>query len=188
MKARPPSDLPGRVACATSEQQAAIERFLAGEALPGAPAAREHGNCCCAEIKTLLLQMSKKVDEVRQAQKGIGPVEPEEVLEDDALRRIYGRVIALANSESGEREVSLKGVFDCYCGRGLSARKTAAALGCSKATVMSRLAELKTISGVAAHKLRTYQPTFERIEQSLRDPRARRACGKHAALGEEADQ
>ena len=181
------TDLRELVAHASDDQKAAIYRFLAGEPLPDLrPAAVKHCTCCCAEIKTLLAQMNRKVDEVRQAQKGLALVEREEALEDDELREIYGRVLTFSNSSS-EREVSLKAVFDCYCGKGLSASKTAAALGCSKATVMNRLAELKTIAGVAAHKLRTYQPSFERIEQSLREPRARRACGKQAALGDESD-
>jgi hypothetical protein len=174
---------------ATPAELAAVEGFLAGEPLPNLRPAAAERDCksCFAGLKAVLARMERKLDAVQKAQKAVGLVEREEAMDDDELREVYGRVLTLSNSESSEREVSLKEVFDCYCGKGLSASKTAAALGCSKATVMSRLAELKTISGVPACKLRTYQPLFEGIEKSLREPRARRACGKQAALGDESD-
>ena len=182
-------ELQQRVARASDEQKAAIERFLAGEPLPDPQPAATGRDCrsCFAGFKADLARMERKLDAVQKAQKAVGLVEREEAMDDDELREVYGRVLTLSNSESSEREISLKEVFDCYCGKGLSATKTAAALGCSKATVMSRLAELKTISGGPAYKLRTYQPLFEGIEKSLREPRARRACGKQAALGDESD-
>ena len=181
------NELLERIAHASDEEKAAIRRLLAGPALTAMPPAPDERDCrsCFAQFKAVLERMDRKLDALQKTQKTLSVVECEEELDDDELRRIYGRVITLSDSECGEREVSLKAVFDCYCGKGLSAVKTAAALGCCKATIINRLADLKAIAGVAAHKLRTYQPTFERIEQSLRDPRARRACGKHAALGDE---
>ena len=186
-----PTRLLWLLAQATPDKLAAVERLLAGHALPEPlqdgprslpqPAAAGRKGCGSGEVLAALARIEGKVDAVRKAQRASGVVERDDDLDDEELRKVYARVLTLSNSESSEREVSLKEVFDWYCGKGLSASKTAAALGCSKATVMSRLAELKTISGVPAYKLRTYQPLFEGIERSLREPRARRACGKQAA-------
>ncbi len=79
----------------------------------------------------------------------------------------------------------MKEVFDFYCLKGFSAQEVAVKLGCSKATVMNRLGTLWEVAGVAAEKLRAYQPFFEQTENALRDPRARRVRRKDAIYGDD---
>jgi hypothetical protein len=148
------------------------------------PAASPQG-CGTQELLSSLARIERKVDAVRKAQSANGVVERDDDLSDDELRKIYARVLLTSAKRSGGREAPLKEVFDRYCLDGLSARKVSEVLGCSKSTVMIRLATLKRIAGVPATRLRTYKPFFERVEESLRDPRARRGLRKQAAYGDE---
>jgi hypothetical protein len=180
---------------ATLEQLAAIYRFHTGHALleplQEAPRSRPKqvaaGQNCygSGEVLASLARIEGKVDAVRKAQRASERVEPDDDLDDEELRKIYARVLLTSAKRPGGREAPLKDVFDRYCLDGLSAKKVGEALGCSKSTVMNRLAALKQIAGVPASKLRTYKPFFERTEESLRDPRARRGCLKQAAYGDE---
>jgi len=180
---------------ATPEELAAIYRFVTGEPLPEpqqeAPSslpkqvAAERKCYGSGEVLACLARIEGKVDAVRKAQRASGVVEPDDDLDDEELRKIYARVLLTSARRPGGREAPLKEVFDRYCLDGLSAKKVGEALGCSKSTVMNRLAALKKIAGVPAAKLRSYKPFFERTEESLRDSRARRGCGKQAAYGDE---
>jgi hypothetical protein len=184
-----------RVLQATPEEQVAIERIFPGhdlleplqEAPRSLPKQVATGRKCygSGEVLASLARIEGKVDAVRKAQRASGAVEPHDDLDDEELRKIYARVLLTSARRPGGREAPLKEVFDRYCLDGLSAKKVGEALGCSKSTVMNRLAALKKIAGVPAAKLRTYKPFFERTEESLRDPRARRGCRKQAAYGGE---
>jgi DNA-binding NarL/FixJ family response regulator len=56
----------------------------------------------------------------------------------------------------------------------LSAEQIARKCHCSKATIINRLRTIRRRTGASPDKLRTYSAQFERIENSLADPRARR--------------
>jgi hypothetical protein len=180
---------------ASSEQLASIYRFLTGQPFPEPqqevprclPEQVAAGRKCydSGEVLASLARIEGKVDAVRKAQRASGMVEPDGGLDDEELRKIYARVLLTSARRPGGREAPLKEVFDRYCLDGLSAKKVGEALGCSKSTVMNRLAALKKIAGVPAEQLRTYKPFFERTEESLRDPRARRRPGKQSACGAE---
>jgi DNA-directed RNA polymerase specialized sigma24 family protein len=108
-----------------------------------------------------------------------------EELDDEALRKIYAAVLLTGRDEPGAREAPLKEVFDFYCVKGFSAQEVSVKLGCSKATVMNRLATLRKIAGVPASELRTYKPFFEQTEKVLQEPRARRVRPEDAVYGDE---
>ena len=107
--------------------------------------------------------------------------------DDDDARRIYARVLLGCEAEANNREAPLKQVFDLYCMAGFSAQQVAVKLRCSKGTVMNRLATLKERSGISADKLRAYQPFFEKVEQSLTEPRAKSVRRKQAIYGDDPD-
>ena len=100
--------------------------------------------------------------------------EQEEMVSEQAMRQAYARLLLAFDGEKPGRKGTLKSVFDAYCRKGLSADDSALKCKCSKATVILRLAELKRITGVPANELRTYLHFFERVDESLRDRRARR--------------
>ena len=106
-------------------------------------------------------------------------------LRDDELRKIYAGILLMAREEPGGRAGALKEVFDYYCLKGFSAREVSVKLGCSKATVMIRLAMLRAIAGVPAIELRAYKPFFEETERALREPRARRVRPEDATYGDD---
>lgn len=196
MSQDPPTDLQERVARASEAQRAAIERFLAGGPLPeprqtagaapGQTMAQGERDGAMAEVLASLARIERKVDAVRKRQRSSGAIERDEDFTDEELRKVYARVLLTSAKRSGGREAPLKEVFDRYCLDGLSAKKVSEVLGCSKSTVMLRLATLKEIARMPAARLRTYKPFFERAEESLRDARARRGPWKQAAYGEEA--
>lgn len=123
----------------------------------------------------------------KKAAQLFAPLLPEESQEisDDELRKIYGLVLLTAKDQKGSREGPIKDVFDLYCLKALSPEEVAVKLGCSKTTVMNRLANLKKLAGVPAKDLRAYKPSFEQIEKELTDPRARRLRRKDAAYGDD---
>jgi len=93
-----------------------------------------------------------------------------------------------AQQKDGWREAPIKQVFEFYCLKGFSASEVAVKLSCSKTTVMNRLAALAKLADVPAIKLRAYKPLFERMEESLRDPRAKRVDREEAAFGEREEE
>jgi hypothetical protein len=108
-----------------------------------------------------------------------------EQFSDDDIRKIYGLVLLAAKDQKGSREGPMKDVFDLYCLKALSAGEVALKLGCSKTTVMNRLATLKKLAGVPAKDLRAYKPFFEQMEKELTDPKAPRLRRKDAAYGDD---
>jgi hypothetical protein len=113
------------------------------------------------------------------------PEPADEDLSDEDLRKIYAQVLLAAKAEPGSREGPIKEVFEFYCMKDFSAREVGIRLKCSKATIVSRLAELRKIAGVSPDKLRSHKPFFERMEKDLADPRARKIRRKDAIQGDD---
>jgi len=105
-------------------------------------------------------------------------------LDDEALK-MYAAILLTGRDEPGARGAPLKEVFDFYCVKGFSAQEVSVKLGCSKATVMNRLATLRKIAGLPARELRAYKPFFEQAEKVLHEPRARRVRPEDALYGDE---
>jgi DNA-directed RNA polymerase specialized sigma24 family protein len=146
---------------------------------------REKGEERDRKVLEALARIEGKMDAVRARVAGVDSRASTEEVSDEELRRIYARVLLTAQGEVGWREAPIKEVFDFYCLKGFSAREVAVKLGCSKATVMNRLAALGKLAGVPARELRVYKPFFERMEEDLRDPRARRVRRRDAAYGDD---
>jgi hypothetical protein len=128
-------------------------------------------------------RLEGRVDRVLR---GNGAVQEEKVeLSEQEQRRIYACMLLAAKDQAGTREAPLKDVFDFYCLKDFSAGEIALRLGCSKASVINRLATLREIAGVPARYLRVYKPFFEAIEKSLTEPRARRVRRDAAAYGDD---
>lgn len=111
------------------------------------------------------------------------PHAPDEPTDED-LRKIYAAVLLCADEQRG-RKAPIKKVFDLYCRTGLSAEEVGLKLRCSKGTIITRLATLRSRTGVEPTKLRTYKPFFDSVEKSITEPRARRIRRVDAARGDD---
>ena len=139
------------------------------------------------EVREIVAGIHREIATVRKnlAELRAAREEGSDELDDEALRKIYGAVLLTGRNEPGARGAPLKEVFDCYCVKGFSAQEVSVKLGCSKATVMNRLATLRQIAGVPASELRAYKPLFEQTEKVLQEPRARRVRPEDALYGDE---
>ncbi len=135
-----------------------------------------------ARIHREIATVRKELVEARAARERL---QGSDELDDEALRKIYAAILLTGKDEPGARGAPLKEVFDFYCVKGFSAQEVSVKLGCSKATVMNRLATLRRIAGVPASELRAYKPFFEQTEKVLREPRARRVRPEDAIYGGE---
>jgi hypothetical protein len=95
------------------------------------------------------------------------------VLPEETARQAFALVRTL-DAHGPQREPSLLKVFRLYCVEALSAETVARRCGCSKATVINRLALIEQRTGADPTTLRAYSAQFEGTEASVNDPRARR--------------
>ena len=107
-----------------------------------------------------------------------------EALEEDAARKAFALVKAL-DAEQPARKASLYTVFRLYCVEAKTVEQVARQCRCARSLVFLRLGALRRKLGRDPRQLRQYSGHFERIEESLAEPRARRIYRRAAAFGEE---
>ncbi len=98
---------------------------------------------------------------------------------DDEARRLFALLKSL-DEETNVRKAPVVQVFRLYCLEGLSRRKVANRCGCAESLVTLRLRAIEKHLGRKPTELRTLSAQFERIEDSLTDPRARHIHRKSA--------
>jgi hypothetical protein len=113
--------------------------------------------------------------------------QPKEAVSESTARKAFALVKAL-DSERPASKASLYTVFRLYCMEGLNAVEVARKCGCARSLVFLRLEALRRKLGVHPRTLRQYSGHFERIEESLSDPRARRLHRETAIYGEEDEE
>jgi hypothetical protein len=106
---------------------------------------------------------------------------------DELALKLFALVKAL-ESERPYRKVPMLQVFRLYCLESLSCRQIAKVCRCSLALVADRLKALEQKLGRKPQALRAYSAAFERIADSMTDPRARRLRPQDALNGEENEE
>jgi predicted DNA-binding protein YlxM (UPF0122 family) len=96
----------------------------------------------------------------------------EEPIDENQARKLFALVEAMGLGQP-VRKAQIFTVFRLYCMKGLSAKRVAEKCRCSKATIINRLKAIERATNTNPKKLQSYSPQFERIEESLSDPRAR---------------
>jgi hypothetical protein len=94
-------------------------------------------------------------------------------LDLEVARRVFALVRNL-DTDKPLRPPTLLAVFRHYCIEELSASKIARKYGCSKPTILRRLELIRARTGMDPRQLRRLSPHITKLEDSLRDPRARR--------------
>lgn len=112
--------------------------------------------------------------------------EPSEALEEGAARQAFALVKALDAAQPA-RKASLYTVFRLYCVEGLTVEQVARQCRCARSLVFLRLGVLRQKLGGDPRQLRQYSSHFERIEDSLAEPRARRINRQRSIYGEPAE-
>ncbi len=110
--------------------------------------------------------------------------EPKDSVGEDVARQTLALARAL-NSAQRFRKAPLYTVFLLYCAEELSADQIARRCGCARSVVFTRLKLLRQKLGRHPAELRQYSTHFERIEESLSDPRARNIYRKGAVYGDD---
>jgi len=113
--------------------------------------------------------------------------QPKEAVSESTAQKAFALVRAL-DSEQPSSKASLYTVFRLYCMEGLNAAQVARKCGCARSLVFLRLQALSRKLGTHPRTLRQYSGHFERIEESLADPRARRVHRKSAIYEEEQEE
>jgi hypothetical protein len=113
--------------------------------------------------------------------------QPKEELAEGTARQAFALVKALDSAQPALK-ASLYTVFRLFCMEGLTVEQVAERCRCARSLIFVRLAALRKKLGADPRSLRQYSDQFERIEDSLTDPRARRVYRKGAAYGEEAEE
>lgn len=99
--------------------------------------------------------------------------QPGAMLAEDAARQAFALVRQLESDPGRTRRPSALTVFRLYCMDELSAEAVARRCGCAKATVLNRLERLRRLTGSEPRALRRLSPHLAKIEDELREPRAR---------------
>jgi hypothetical protein len=105
---------------------------------------------------------------------------------DDQARQLFALVKQL-DTQSNWRKAPILQVFRLYCLESMTAEEIARRCACAKSLIILRLAQLRQKLGCDPASLRPYSGHFDRIEASLRDPRARRIRPKSVIYGESED-
>jgi hypothetical protein len=113
--------------------------------------------------------------------------QPKDAVSESTAQKAFALVKAL-DSEQPSSKASLYTVFRLYCMEGLNAVQVARKCGCARSLVFLRLEALRRKLGTHPRTLRQYSGHFERIEESLSEPRARRVHRKTAVYGEEEEE
>jgi len=111
--------------------------------------------------------------------------EREEPATDDEARQLFALLKEL-DAANTVRKAPVSQVFRLYCLEGLSRAEVAKRCGCVESLVTLRLHEIERKLGRKPAALRELSPEFERIEESLSEPRARR-IHRRSAMEESGD-
>jgi DNA-directed RNA polymerase specialized sigma24 family protein len=119
----------------------------------------------------LSLLPSGRLHATRSAGELFSPLLPKlnDAADEDSARRAFALVTAF-EGDSSFKTAPVLAVFRLYCAEGLSAADVARRLGCSKATVINRLAVIRQKTGVDPDRLRAYSPHLEAMASLLRHP------------------
>jgi hypothetical protein len=97
----------------------------------------------------------------------------EEPVSEDTARQLFALVKQL-ETESSWRKAPVLQVFRLYCMEGLTGQQIAKRCACAKSLIILRLKQLREKLGRDPAELRQYSDHFDRIEDSLNDPRAKK--------------
>jgi hypothetical protein len=106
---------------------------------------------------------------------------------DDEARRLFA-LLKEMNPDGKSVTAPPIEVFRLYCLEGMSRNKIADRFGCARSLITLRFKEIEQKLGRHPKALRALSPQFERIEDSLSDPRARRIHRKSAIDERETDE
>jgi hypothetical protein len=109
--------------------------------------------------------------------------------EEKAPEEIVSSALELVkrlDSDMGVKAPTLITVFRLYCGTALTAQQVADRCGCSKGTIINRLALLRKKTGVDPDKMRAYASHIEKTQEAMTDSRAR-SIRASAVLDDEDD-
>lgn len=153
-----------RVAQATPEQRAAIERILAGEG-----AAERGGVGAEEDVRAMLLRIEGKLDALKASRKGGAE---HELLVSEAEA---GRVFLLMKRLEGapkERKAPIASVFRLLVLNRLSQRETAARCGCAESLISVRVAAIEKGFGMSIERLRNFASELLSLESAAKGERA----------------
>lgn len=175
MSATVSTDFLLRVAQATPEQQAAIDRFLRGvpgEIGGGGSRGDERGQGEDADgVLDALLRIEKKVDAVRAGIAG-AQSEPDNRVGEGEARRVF---LLMQRLESGpkQRKASLGTVFRMVVLEGLSQRAAAARCGCVESLISARVVVIERAFGMSVERLRSFASALLSLEAAAKGERTR---------------
>jgi transposase-like protein len=143
-----------------------------------------------ADILQAILHQTDLIEGLVRGQKkflqmglpGMSPALPESVA---------GEVFAVVKELEGNsrwRKAPIIRVFRLYCVECLSVKNVAQQCGCSRSLVFERLKELRMKLGRNPAELRQFSSQFERIEDSIRDPQARKIYPTGSVGGDGPDE
>jgi len=138
-----------------------------------------------ASRDTLFRATQRQISAVRREVARL-PKLPEPVNEEDA-RRLFALVKQM-DTDTAVRKAPLLQVFRLYCQENRSAAEVARDCGCSKALVVTRLAQLRRKLGRDPAQLRVIAGQFETMEEGFSDWRARKIQRRQAANLEDRDE
>jgi hypothetical protein len=98
--------------------------------------------------------------------------QPKEI-DQDVAQRAFALVQAL-DSQRALKDPTVVTVFSHYCLEGLTVSRIAQKLGCSRGTVLNRLALIRRRTGIDPDRFRQLSPHLAKMEDSFTDPRAAR--------------
>jgi hypothetical protein len=170
MSATVSTDLLLRVAQATPEQQAAIDRILRKDKDPvvSSPAAATSAliEQFKAEIRKVLAEALRQ-DSVK-----------EEPISQGEAQRIFA-VLGKLRTETGMRKAPLHTVFEYMVLHGLSGRQTARRCNCTPSLISARVKTLQARFGLSVRQLQNYASALADIETTVKgDRRRRRSAGQ----------
>jgi hypothetical protein len=136
----------------------------------------------------LILLASGKLHAPKKGGELFSPYLPtaSEPASDDEARRLFALLKAL-ESESNYRKAPVTRVFQLYCLESESRNAVATACRCVPSLVTLRLKAIEKKLGRKPRELRSLSDQFERIADSLADPRARRIDRGRAIEGDDPD-
>jgi len=175
MSATVSTDFLLRVAQATPEQQAAIDRFLRavpGEIGGGGRQGDERGQGEDADgVLDALDRIEKKVDAVRTGIAGTQS-EPDDRAGEGEARRVF---LLMQRLESGpkQRKASLGTVFRMVVLEGLSQRAAAARCGCVESLISARVVVIERAFGMSVERLRSFASALLSLEAAAKGERTR---------------
>jgi len=175
MSATVSTDFLLRVAQATPEQQAAIDRFLRGLPAEIGGEGRQGGERDESEdaggVLDALLRIEKKVDAVRAGSAG-APAEPANGVGEGEARRVF---VLMQRLESGpkQRKASLGTVFRMVVLEGLSQRAAAARCGCVESLISARVVAIERAFGMSVERLRSFASALLSLESAAKGRRTR---------------